>query len=104
MLQPAVVTATVGVQGQGIEATLGEATLGRSIPAFGPLMTLHVRLGEGTLAPFSSVRVSYLPLTPFDEVDVDDQGEAIAGSGRDLGLHGPWQLDAATGFSFGFSP
>jgi hypothetical protein len=100
----ALIAAIVGVQVQQIEATLGEADLGRKRPAVGPSMALHVRLINSQFAPFLEARASYLPPTPFLLEDVDATGATVPGSTRELGRIGPWQVEALVGASFAFTP
>lgn len=104
MIDRTLVSATMGVQAEQMEATLGEAEVGRKKPAVGPLISIYARLLRDTVAPFVSVRVSYLPKTPVLVQGVDPTGVAIPGTQRQLGQHGPWQLEASAGVSFAFAP
>jgi hypothetical protein len=100
----ALVAALVGIQAQRPVFTLGEAELARNGVAVGPALALHARLDDSLLAPFLLARASYISRTPVRVEEIDEAGRPIPESTRDLGTHGPWQLEILAGVSTSFSP
>jgi hypothetical protein len=95
-----VIAIIAGVQLQQMSVSLGEAELGRALPATGPFLAIHGRLLDRRFAPFLSVRAGTLPTTPVVVEELDAEGNPT--SNTLLVTHGPLQLDVALGLSLAF--